>query len=109
MHPRDLPEQSVTTLTLFLRFQRHIPATLLLVQSTQKNIHLMMKLPIRMIFGLQARLTLAFVNCCRHCVHLFWLARVVPPLYIKTNPSADLFFYTPYDGNCIVRAYTAAH
>jgi hypothetical protein len=59
IHPRDLREQPVTTATLSLGFQRHISTTLLLIQTAQKDIHLMMKLPIRLIFGLQASLTLA--------------------------------------------------
>jgi len=69
IHPGDLRQQRITTMADLLGLQGHKPATLLFVQATEKYIHLMMQLSVRMIRRLQAVATLAGMDGDWHSVH----------------------------------------
>lgn len=62
-------QKTIATATHLLGLQRYVPAALLFIQAAQKDVHLVMDLPARMILRLQAIRTLAFVYLRVHSVH----------------------------------------
>lgn len=62
-------QEAIATVTHLLGLQCDVPAALLFVQAAQKDIHLVMDLPIRLILRLQTIWTLAFVYLSAHAVH----------------------------------------
>jgi hypothetical protein len=52
IHSGDERQEAIATVTRFLGLQRYVPAPLLFVQAAQKDIHLVMDLPFRMILRL---------------------------------------------------------
>ena len=59
MHPCDLGHQGRTTVSQLLGLQGHIPTTLLLIQTTEQQVHLMVQLLVWMATRLLATWTLA--------------------------------------------------
>jgi hypothetical protein len=60
--PADCGHEPIAPMPDLLGFQRHHPAALLLVQAAQQEVELMMQLPIRVVFALQANWALALMN-----------------------------------------------
>jgi hypothetical protein len=51
------------------RFQRYIPASLLFIQATQKDVHLMVKSPLWMVLQLLTLWTLTLSSCISQLFH----------------------------------------
>jgi hypothetical protein len=62
IHSSNLRQECITAMSDFFRFERHIPAPLLFVESAQKDIHLMMQLPFGSILIFTAVRALTFVD-----------------------------------------------
>jgi hypothetical protein len=62
VHPGDLRQQRVAAMADLHRFQRHVPSPLLLIQTTQQQVHLSMNRLVGMILRLLTDWTLTDVK-----------------------------------------------
>jgi hypothetical protein len=62
MHPCDLGHQGRTTMSQLLGLQGHVPTALLLIQTTEQQVHLMVQLLVWMTVRLLAIWALALMN-----------------------------------------------
>jgi hypothetical protein len=62
MHSCDLGHQGCTTMSQPFGLQGHVPAALLLIQTTEQQVHLMVQLLVWMILRLLAMWTLTLMD-----------------------------------------------
>jgi hypothetical protein len=62
VHSRDLGQPDRTTMPQLLGFQGHVPSTLLLIQTAEQQVYLMMQFLVWMLVRLLAIRTLALMD-----------------------------------------------
>jgi len=81
----DLRKEHIATVTHLFGLQGYVPTPLLFIQAAEKQVHLMMKLPIRMLLGLATLWALTLMHFYGHTLYHLIL-RGLEILHLNCHP-----------------------